>query len=252
MARKAGVLSSTAIAALIEGGGVAADEPVGAGPDTAGEPRPQARTDGLPGAGELPAGARERQREDRASRHARDRPRRPAPCWSAAASTSCRSWRAWRSRPTSRPMPTPRALPAGSTIFTRLITDEAHEFDRVRRGYRGPALCRGLAAYLQHRGPGREPAQPAPLQARRARLFRPCASAPARRATADRGRGRRQGVRGRAAAHRRSRRRRRGAGRLEGEAARGPDRPRRGRPLRARRLLGAHRVPLRRRGDPEP
>ena len=58
--------------------------------DPAREPRSAARAQGIPGARELPAGPREREREDRAPRHARDRPRAPAPCWSAAASTSCR------------------------------------------------------------------------------------------------------------------------------------------------------------------
>ena len=67
------------------------------------------------------------------------------------------------------------ANPKSSTgrldIFTRLIADEAREFDRVRRGIPRAALCRGLAPHLQHRGARRQPAQSAPLQARRARLF---------------------------------------------------------------------------------
>ena len=37
-------------------------------------------------------------------------------------------------------------------VFTRLITDRSAEFDRVQAGYRGPAIRRGLAIDLQHRG----------------------------------------------------------------------------------------------------
>ena len=85
------------------------------------------------------------------------------------------------------------ANPKSSTgrldIFTRLIAGRGA---RVRPGQTGlprAALRRGLAPHLQHRGAGGKPAQPAPLQARRPRLFRPRAGGAACRAPADRRRG---------------------------------------------------------------
>ncbi len=137
MARKAGVLSSTAIAALIEGGGVAAGEPVGAaqiqpasldlrlGPTAF-----RVRASFLPG------------RESVSAKIARLGMHEIDLTSGAVLERSCVYIVPLMEGLALAPDIAAHANPKSSTgrldIFTRLITDEAHEFDRVRRGYRGP------------------------------------------------------------------------------------------------------------------
>ena len=138
------------------------------------------------------------------------------------------------------------ANPKSSTgrldIFTRLIADEAHEFDRVQAGYRGPLyaevsprtfsiVVRAGSRLNQIRfkrgDPGYSEGALERLHAERQLVEGEVARRRLLRRSAALGRSRRHGRRSR---------------RLEGEAPRRPDRYRRGRPLRTCRLLGTDRA----------
>ncbi len=74
-----------------------------------------------------------------------------APCWSAAASMSCRCWRAWRS-PKISGAANPKSSTGRLDIFTRLITDRGERVRPGRARIQGTALRRGLAAQLFRAG----------------------------------------------------------------------------------------------------
>ena len=137
MGKQAGVLSSTGIAALIERGGVSADLPVGAAQiqpaslDLRLGPKAfRVRASFLPGRESVGA------KIARLGMHEIDL----AP--GAVLERGCVYIVPLMERLALAPDIAAHANPKSSTgrldIFTRLIADEAHEFDRVRRGYRGP------------------------------------------------------------------------------------------------------------------
>ncbi len=137
MAGEPGVLSSTAIGALIEQGAVSADLPVGAAQiqpaslDLRLGPKAyRVRASFLPGRESVGA------KIARLGMHEIDL----AP--GAVLERGCVYIVPLMERLALAPDIAAHANPKSSTgrldIFTRLIADEAHEFDRVRRGYRGP------------------------------------------------------------------------------------------------------------------
>ena len=137
MGKQAGVLSSTGIAALIERGAVSADLPVGAAQiqpaslDLRLGPKAfRVRASFLPGRESVGA------KIARLGMHEIDL----AP--GAVLERGCVYIVPLMERLALAPDIAAHANPKSSTgrldIFTRLIADEAHEFDRVRRGYRGP------------------------------------------------------------------------------------------------------------------
>ena len=170
MSERAGVLSSTAIAALIEQRRRVRGRAHRRGADPAREPRSPARAQGIPRARELPAGPREREREDRAPRHARDRP-----CARRRAGAGLRLHRAADGTPRARARRRrPRQPQELHRPARHLHPPHRRRGARVRPGagrLPGAALRRGLAPHLQHRGARRQPAQPDPLQAGRSRAI---------------------------------------------------------------------------------
>ena len=137
MATQAGVLSSTAIAALIADGGVAADAPVGpaqiqpASLDLRlGPTAYRVRASFLPG------------RESVSAKIARLGMHEIDLVPGAVLERGCVYIVPLMERLALEGDIAAHANPKSSTgrldIFTRLIVDESHEFDRVRRGYRGP------------------------------------------------------------------------------------------------------------------
>ena len=137
MIEKAGVLSGTAIAALIESGGVAADEPIGAAqiqPASLdlrlGPIAYRVRASFLPG------------RESVSAKIARLGMHEIDLTPGAVLERGCVYIVPLMERLALAPDVAAHANPKSSTgrldIFTRLIADEAHEFDRVQAGYRGP------------------------------------------------------------------------------------------------------------------
>ncbi len=137
MASKAGVLSSTGIGALIESGAVGADEPVREGQiqpaslDLRLGPKAyRVRASFLPG------------RESVSAKIARLGMHEIDLGASAVLERGCVYIVPLMESLALAPDIAAHANPKSSTgrldIFTRLITDEAHEFDRVKRGYAGP------------------------------------------------------------------------------------------------------------------
>ena len=137
MASKAGVLSSTGIGALIESGAVGADEPVREGQiqpaslDLRLGPKAyRVRASFLPGRESV------RAKIARLGMHEIDLGA------SAVLERGCVYIVPLMESLALAPDIAAHANPKSSTgrldIFTRLITDEAHEFDRVKRGYAGP------------------------------------------------------------------------------------------------------------------
>ena len=137
MSEGAGVLSSTGIAALIERGGVIAGEPVGAAqiqPASLdlrlGLKAYRVRASFLPG------------RESVSAKIARLGMHEIGLAPGAVLERGCVYIVPLMERLALAPDVSAHANPKSSTgrldIFTRLIADEAHEFDRVQPGYRGP------------------------------------------------------------------------------------------------------------------
>ena len=137
MSERAGVLSSTAIAALIERGKVAAEAPVGAAQiqpaslDLRLGPKAyRVRASFLPGRESVSA------KITRLGMHEIDL------ASGAVLERGCVYIVPLMESLALAPDVAAHANPKSSTgrldIFTRLIADEAHEFDRVRAGYRGP------------------------------------------------------------------------------------------------------------------
>ena len=137
MAGRDGVLSSAGIAALVEQGGVGADESIGANQiqpaslDLRLGPRAfRVRASFLPG------------RESVSAKIARLGMHEIDLTPGAVLERGCVYIVPLMERLALAPDMAAHANPKSSTgrldIFTRLIADEAHEFDRVRRGYRGP------------------------------------------------------------------------------------------------------------------
>ena len=114
------------------------DQRIRQGHDPAGQSRSAPRPGGLPGAGELSAGAGGHGgREGRGARDARDRPGSAGRCWNAAASTSFRCSNTWRSTTRIAAFANPRSSTGRLDVFTRLIADRSSRFDAVARGYHG-------------------------------------------------------------------------------------------------------------------